>query len=98
MEITLTATPAECIDERTVRYRQSHHLTVGWTPHQSWAIKGHDQHGLELEGDAQVIVVGRNDNCVAVIRFGSTIDAVACVGIMEALERIGVQRKNVRVL
>lgn len=98
MEITLTATPATEIDERTVRYRQSHHLTVGWTPHQSWAIKGKDQYGIELEGDAQVIVVGRNEDCVAVIRFGGTIDAVACRGIMEGLERIGVQRKNVRVL
>ena len=96
--IKLIATPASHIDDRTIAFRQQHHLTAGWLPCQSWKIDGENEDGQNVEGDAQVLVVGRVEDCVAVVRFGSSIVAVACFGIIQGLERLGYERKNVKVI
>jgi len=94
--LKLTATSDDRVDPRTVLKRQTHHLTRGWTPNQSWKIKGliNDR---EVEGDAQIVVLQRDEDCAAVVRMEDLVDVVLCRGMVHALERLGVDRKKIEV-
>jgi len=94
--LKLTATSDERIDPRTILKRRMHHLTKGWNPSQAWSFKGIVK-DKEIEGDAQIVVLSRDEDCAAVIRVGDLVDVVLCRGVVHALERLGVDRKQIEV-
>lgn len=94
--LKLTATSDDRVDDRTIATRHQHHLTRGWTPNQSWRFKGTVK-GREVEGDAQIIVLQRDEDCAAVVRVHGLVDVVLCRGMVHALERLGVDRREIEV-